>query len=159
MHEHILARGALDESVSLRPIVFLMIRRPPRSTLFPYTTLFRSSGGGAYVSGAYYRYFIAHEVSFRNVQQTIPCRDAAGRGSRGGDRASPVSTVKPCLSPLPPRRSCFRSCKWQTRWFSPWWRLASGARNRRLLFSVRWCAPGSARSDRRLRPIRGSGTS
>src|SRR2546430_6613357 len=24
---------------------FLMIRRPPRSTLFPYTTLFRSDGG------------------------------------------------------------------------------------------------------------------
>src|SRR3712207_8992982 len=28
---------------------FLMIRRPPRSTLFPYTTLFRSHQGG--VSG------------------------------------------------------------------------------------------------------------
>src|SRR3712207_8788668 len=26
---------------------FLMIRRPPRSTLFPYTTLFRSQGGRA----------------------------------------------------------------------------------------------------------------
>src|SRR2546422_7937588 len=26
---------------------FLMIRRPPRSTLFPYTTLFRSSSGVA----------------------------------------------------------------------------------------------------------------
>src|SRR3712207_7333975 len=26
---------------------FLMIRRPPRSTLFPYTTLFRSPGLGA----------------------------------------------------------------------------------------------------------------
>src|SRR5438034_8620346 len=25
---------------------FLMIRRPPRSTLFPYTTLFRSRGAG-----------------------------------------------------------------------------------------------------------------
>src|SRR3712207_7754812 len=25
---------------------FLMIRRPPRSTLFPYTTLFRSAVGG-----------------------------------------------------------------------------------------------------------------
>src|SRR2546430_13635025 len=25
---------------------FLMIRRPPRSTLFPYTTLFRSDGTG-----------------------------------------------------------------------------------------------------------------
>src|SRR3712207_7970505 len=33
---------------------FLMIRRPPRSTLFPYTTLFRSAHlivlGGGYVS-------------------------------------------------------------------------------------------------------------
>src|SRR3712207_8224289 len=27
---------------------FLMIRRPPRSTLFPYTTLFRSEPEGAY---------------------------------------------------------------------------------------------------------------
>src|SRR3712207_8192076 len=27
-------------------VFFLMIRRPPRSTLFPYTTLFRSSRGG-----------------------------------------------------------------------------------------------------------------
>src|ERR1051325_11198254 len=26
------------------PAFFLMIRRPPRSTLFPYTTLFRSAG-------------------------------------------------------------------------------------------------------------------
>src|SRR3712207_7748950 len=33
---------------------FLMIRRPPRSTLFPYTTLFRSAQGivlGAFVQG------------------------------------------------------------------------------------------------------------
>src|SRR3989449_10283062 len=29
-----------------------MIRRPPRSTLFPYTTLFRSVEGGAYALGA-----------------------------------------------------------------------------------------------------------
>src|SRR5438309_12008900 len=28
------------------PIFFLMIRRPPRSTLFPYTTLFRSNTVG-----------------------------------------------------------------------------------------------------------------
>src|SRR5438270_6545361 len=33
----------LSFSVSL--FFFLMIRRPPRSTLFPYTTLFRSRGG------------------------------------------------------------------------------------------------------------------
>src|SRR5438093_8084829 len=29
-----------------------MIRRPPRSTLFPYTTLFRSAGSGAWHRGA-----------------------------------------------------------------------------------------------------------
>src|SRR3712207_7420791 len=31
----------------LNMFFFLMIRRPPRSTLFPYTTLFRSSDGPA----------------------------------------------------------------------------------------------------------------
>src|SRR2546427_6895308 len=30
---------------------FLMIRRPPRSTLFPYTTLFRSRGNQLHVDG------------------------------------------------------------------------------------------------------------
>src|SRR3712207_9530582 len=37
-------------------IFFLMIRRPPRSTLFPYTTLFRSAIG-ALAAGC------AHELS------------------------------------------------------------------------------------------------
>src|SRR2546421_2689312 len=32
-------------SFLIRFFFFLMIRRPPRSTLFPYTTLFRSAGG------------------------------------------------------------------------------------------------------------------
>src|SRR5438552_7836315 len=36
---------------------FLMIRRPPRSTLFPYTTLFRSQGrcGGGWFCGERWR--------------------------------------------------------------------------------------------------------
>src|SRR2546430_8366131 len=35
-----------DTSVNVNIFFFfLMIRRPPRSTLFPYTTLFRSAGG------------------------------------------------------------------------------------------------------------------
>src|SRR5690242_21488059 len=33
-------------------VFFLMIRRPPRSTLFPYTTLFRSYGWRAAMHGA-----------------------------------------------------------------------------------------------------------
>src|SRR2546422_6777042 len=39
----------LSDSASRLPyssIFFLIIRPPPRSTLFPYTTLFRSSAGG-----------------------------------------------------------------------------------------------------------------
>src|SRR2546430_10328019 len=33
------------------PFFFLMIRRPPRSTLFPYTTLFRSLGPRSFPDG------------------------------------------------------------------------------------------------------------
>src|SRR3712207_7105861 len=33
-------------SILIMWMFFLMIRRPPRSTLFPYTTLFRSSADG-----------------------------------------------------------------------------------------------------------------
>src|SRR5256885_7247601 len=34
----------LGQGLAPRFFFFLMIRRPPRSTLFPYTTLFRSGG-------------------------------------------------------------------------------------------------------------------
>src|SRR3990167_2020228 len=36
--------------ISYSLFFFLMIRRPPRSTLFPYTTLFRSVDGGWYLN-------------------------------------------------------------------------------------------------------------
>src|SRR2546427_12716363 len=44
----LLTRHSSTLSLSLLVLVFffLMIRRPPRSTLFPYTTLFRSSCEG-----------------------------------------------------------------------------------------------------------------
>src|SRR3712207_8613460 len=35
----------MESEIVLTDIFFLMIRRPPRSTLFPYTTLFRSFQG------------------------------------------------------------------------------------------------------------------
>src|SRR3712207_7027526 len=59
---------------------FLMIRRPPRSTLFPYTTLFRSGrcpgrGGGG----------------------------APGRAERGRRAAQPLVPVHPGGGPLPGR--------------------------------------------------------
>src|SRR3712207_9123633 len=43
---------------------FLMIRRPPRSTLFPYTTLFRSGDG--YYKG--YTGFYRREISWYMTQ-------------------------------------------------------------------------------------------
>src|SRR3712207_9289474 len=43
-------RGVLEEGGVCVEIFFLMIRRPPRSTLFPYTTLFRSTPPHAWVS-------------------------------------------------------------------------------------------------------------
>src|SRR2546426_10235263 len=41
----------MPSSISLLFFFFLMIRRPPRSTLFPYTTLFRSHQGRLLVGG------------------------------------------------------------------------------------------------------------
>src|SRR3712207_7943330 len=35
-----------DSKIDDVQVFFLMIRQPPRSTLFPYTTLFRSAGRG-----------------------------------------------------------------------------------------------------------------
>src|SRR2546430_8682201 len=43
-----MVRQEADARPSARCFFFLMIRRPPRSTLFPYTTLFRSLYNGQY---------------------------------------------------------------------------------------------------------------
>ena len=47
---------------------FLMIRRPPRSTLFPYTTLFRSGESNTYfaVGDHDYNDFIIEEIAVVN---------------------------------------------------------------------------------------------
>src|SRR2546429_5464859 len=66
-----------------------MIRRPPRSTLFPYTTLFRSGRGGDHAAAAgeaseVMRQYCACHVPPGN--KVIACRQrfAAIRGSTGG---------------------------------------------------------------------------
>src|SRR5438270_6516262 len=46
---------------------FLMIRRPPRSTLFPYTTLFRSDGATGFAASL-------TSLSFFKRSQKIPGR-------------------------------------------------------------------------------------
>src|SRR5437773_10494196 len=44
MSSSYLALDRAPPSIFTPSLFFLMIRRPPRSTLFPYTTLFRSCG-------------------------------------------------------------------------------------------------------------------
>src|SRR5256884_2502531 len=61
-----------------------MIRRPPRSTLFPYTTLFRSRDG----SVQYYLYRVLRQLDLSNLMQRA-MRDGGGTGAdarRLGDR-------------------------------------------------------------------------
>src|SRR5687768_18327236 len=65
------------------PLFFLMTRRPPRSTLFPYTTLFRSDD----------RLDAFHDRGHRaqlRVQLTAQCdRRAPGRAGDRDERARP----------------------------------------------------------------------
>src|SRR3989475_8849316 len=63
---------------------FLMIRRPPRSTLFPYTTLFRSHGSddrrparGVLPLPQFHRFLVARDPARRHVD----AQPAAGRRS------------------------------------------------------------------------------
>src|SRR5438105_15944454 len=70
----------------LPPCFFLTIRRPPRSTLFPYTTLFRSDRKP---TGTYYRvvYHIGgkrHRLHHNDLEKAIAEAEAkAAQLSRG----------------------------------------------------------------------------
>src|SRR2546430_11095336 len=59
-----------------------MIRRPPRSTLFPYTTLFRSNGAGTLIMGGV--------IDEGSITKVIASQDVWFEGTTltGGDRKS-----------------------------------------------------------------------
>src|SRR2546430_16748219 len=83
---------------------FLMIRRPPRSTLFPYTTLFRSEPHGAHgthggrtdVGGpariALHGHRIPHRLRRRPAPEPPECR-ADGTDTTDANAASPDRTL------------------------------------------------------------------
>src|SRR5256886_17619622 len=66
--------GKLLAKVRNAVVFFLMIRQPPRSTLFPYTTLFRSRDGVA----------LAHRVE----EPPVSTGAARSAGGARGDRKS-----------------------------------------------------------------------
>src|SRR3712207_8591914 len=76
-------------------IFFLMIRRPPRSTLFPYTTLFRSAPRGA----------------------VAPCGDAVPRLGGVSKAAGSAGRAPPRMpgAPRRPRRSEEHTSELQSR--------------------------------------------
>src|SRR2546429_7376526 len=57
-----------------------MIRRPPRSTLFPYTTLFRSSSGGELTTDLQFRRISSRRrTRFSAWRQVLSTRLCIGR--------------------------------------------------------------------------------
>src|SRR5688572_31273800 len=66
-----------------------MIRRPPRSTLFPYTTLFRSRRGVERDLRGLTRYFAKAIADDHPIVASVGTGDVGERESRGiGDRKS-----------------------------------------------------------------------
>src|SRR3712207_6961975 len=87
-----------------------MIRRPPRSTLFPYTTLFRSWSGcvsGALEKDEYER--LLREAGFEDVtvevthtyeQEFAEASGCCGGSGCGGDTATTAATTAAAEVPL-----------------------------------------------------------
>src|SRR6266853_6223421 len=86
---------------------FLMIRRPPRSTLFPYTTLFRSPAGRGVVSQAQRRVPGGVGVQLRPER----------RGGGAGDRAPRRSAARPRRGRPATMTSRRRLLRW-AHWFT-----------------------------------------
>src|SRR5256885_3435886 len=63
------------------PFFFLMIRRPPRSTLFPYTTLFRSAAPALWHNAG-------HHGGVRHPETPPPPQPLPCRPPQTGDRKS-----------------------------------------------------------------------
>src|SRR5256885_4038075 len=99
-----------------------MIRRPPRSTLFPYTTLFRSARGGTFDDRDH------SAAGHRPDRRPGPPRRPPGRGARRSEEhtselQSPCNLVcrlllekkKKCISTIVPRLLCFLGVRLSVR--------------------------------------------
>src|SRR5689334_24041698 len=95
-----------------------MMRRPPRSTLFPYTTLFRSCAGGKIESGKRHLYGArSDDAACRSEEHTselqsqfhLVCRLLLEKKKETAEAATRAFTSHPPLTgplpPVPPRRS------------------------------------------------------
>src|SRR5438093_3928755 len=88
---------------SLLPF-FLMLRRPPTSTLFPYTTLFRSIALNCAVTRAAPSVSRPENCSALSAAPTRKAPAKAALRVRGG-RAHPVASTPASITPLQAGRS------------------------------------------------------
>src|SRR3712207_9135848 len=88
-------------------LFFLMIRRPPRSTLFPYTTLFRSLGL-AWLFGA----VALHTPGARELRRDIQRSEIL---SRLNDALPPSGPILNALARFDPFRSEEHTSELQSR--------------------------------------------
>src|SRR5256885_8358223 len=80
------------DEVDLWVFFFLMIRRPPRSTLFPYTTLFRSVP--ALLPGGHPRRRAGvRGVRLRGRRRRLPARDVDRSEEHTSELQSPCNLV------------------------------------------------------------------
>src|SRR5690625_2003790 len=93
---------------------FLLIRRPPRSTLFPYTTLFRSSSApGSRSRCAVPAQHVEASVSSAVDQELSGIPDGIGGGLRPPSRRSPAAGGS---APRPPRPRPARTAAGPAAW-------------------------------------------
>src|SRR5258708_29356909 len=78
-----------------------MIRRPPRSTLFPYTTLFRSLVAIAVPSYLSFRGKASNAASQANVRSAIPGAESYCTDSHTSELQSPLLIVSLILLQAP----------------------------------------------------------
>src|SRR3712207_7323347 len=77
--------------IDVRSFFFLMIRRPPRSTLFPYTTLFRSSSARRISRNAASR-SASVIFAFPRSRSVTACRRAERDSNRSEEHTSELQS-------------------------------------------------------------------
>src|SRR5260370_10530036 len=71
---------------------FLMIRRPPRSTLFPYTTLFRSPDGGRHGRGRCRRRRAGVALQHVSLRRQLRVSSLCGASQRSEEHTSELQS-------------------------------------------------------------------
>src|SRR6478672_11229066 len=119
-------------------VFFLVIRRPPRSTLFPYTTLFRSSGDSS-------MYVVPSTVTWRSSMHSSSAEDR--KSTRLYSSHDQISSAVFCLKK---KRNVPRSPQFLTQPESERDGLSVAASPRPPLLAAGPCARGDRM---RKRPI------